>query len=182
MHRRLLALLAVAALAVALPACGAGGGFIDDITGGSDGDGGGGGGGGGSGGTEMSASEEALALEVLELVNAERRSRGLSELAWHAAAADVAYDHGVDMDVRNYFSHFDPDGNGPGQRLSAAGLTNGTWGENIARGQPTPASVMSAWMGSDGHRANILNPVYTHLGVGVHDASGGPWWVQVFLR
>ena len=53
--------------------------------------------------------------------------------------------------------------------------------ENIAQGQPDPASVMADWMTSDGHRANILNPAYASLGVGVHVGAGGPWWVQDFL-
>ena len=68
-------------------------------------------------------------------------------------------------------------------RLRAAGVDWASYGENIAVGQSTPQDVMVAWMNSDGHRRNILDPGFTHLGVGVHTASaGGPWWTQNFIR
>jgi uncharacterized protein YkwD len=130
----------------------------------------------------MSAAEEALAYEVLTLLNLERTAQGLAPLTFHVAAAEVAYQHGVDMDVRNFFAHTNPDGASPGDRLDAAGIVTTGWGENIARGYGTPQSVMDAWMNSSGHRANILTPWFTHVGIGVHDAPGGPWWTQVFLR
>lgn len=149
-----------------------------------------GGGGGTSDGTlpppidpgTMSASERAYAEEVLRLVNLERAGNGLSALAWHEEAAQVAYVHDVDMDQRNFFSHINPDGDSPLDRVVAAGITGfSSVGENIARGQTSPAQVMSDWMNSTGHRANILNAGFTHLGVGVHGA-GDIWWTQVFLR
>ena len=55
-----------------------------------------------------------------------------------------------------------------------------TVGENVAYGQPTPAAVMIAWMNSPGHRANILHPDWTHIGMGVAKAT--PYWAQVFLK
>ncbi|MFM8980431.1 MAG: CAP domain-containing protein [Planctomycetia bacterium] len=148
------------------------------------------GGGGGSGGGvlpppsdpgTMSSAELAYAQEVLRLVNVERANNGLSALQWHEQASQVAYAHDVDMDVRNFFSHINPSGQDPLDRVVAAGITGfSSVGENIARGQSSPAEVMSAWMNSTGHRANILNSGYTHLGVGVH-AAGDIWWTQVFL-
>lgn len=129
----------------------------------------------------MSSGERAYADEVLRLVNVQRASNGLPALAWHEEAAQVAYEHDVDMDARNFFSHINPDGDSPLDRVVAAGISGfGSVGENIARGQSSPAHVMSDWMNSTGHRANILNAGYTHLGVGVH-ASGDIWWTQVFL-
>ncbi len=148
-----------------------------------------GGGGAGSSGVEppppsggsMSVGERALADEVLRLVNVERVAASLAPLQWHEAASTVAYDHDVDMDARNFFAHVNPDGQDPLDRVVEAGITGfSAVGENIARGQPSPAAVMSDWMGSTGHRANILNPGYTHLGVGVLDTSD-TWWTQVFL-
>jgi uncharacterized protein YkwD len=121
-------------------------------------------------------------MEVLDLVNAERREADLPELLWHQGAADVAFAHSVDMAVRGFFSHTNPDGLGPSERISAAGIPWSALGENIAQGQGTPTHVMSSWMGSSGHRANILNPTFTHLGVGVRTGSSGPWWTQNFLR
>ena len=139
--------------------------------------------GGGSGTlvTSMSPAEEALALEVLDLLNAERADRELAPLALHGDASEVAYQHSLDMDVRDFFSHTNPDGQSPGDRIAAAGIANWGWGENIAYGYWSPTSVMVAWMNSDGHRANILDDRWTHVGIGVHDAPGGPWWTQVFL-
>jgi uncharacterized protein YkwD len=52
-------------------------------------------------------------------------------------------------------------------------------GENIAKGQPSPEAVVNAWMNSSGHRANILNSTFTHIGVGY--ASGGSYWTQMFI-
>lgn len=130
----------------------------------------------------MSSSELAWAQQVLDLVNVERERVSLPPLQWHAAASQVAYGHSVDMDWRNFFSHTNPDGLSPGGRINAASIPWTAWGENIARGQDDPGAVMNAWMNSDGHRANILNSMFTHLGVGVHTAAGGPWWTQVFLR
>ena len=58
-----------------------------------------------------------------------------------------------------------------------------SYGENIAMGQRTPHEVMVAWMNSAGHRRNILDPSFTHLGVGVHTSyDAGPWWTQNFIR
>ena len=127
-----------------------------------------------------SQTEAALALQVFELVNEERRERGLSPLIWDDAVAQVAYEHSVDMDVRGFFSHINPDGQTPGQRAAEVGIGWQAYGENIAFGQPSPGSVMDAWMDSDGHRANILHTMYSRMGVGVHVAPGGPGWTQNF--
>ena len=162
------------ALLAALPGCGVGGiDAIDEAL--------------GNGGNDsppaatMSASERSLAEQVLALVNDERASRGIEPVAWLEPAASAAYDHAVDMDVRDFFDHDNPDGESPGTRLAQVGLGGRGWGENIARGQHDPISVMFAWMNSPGHRANILNPSYRYLGVGVHTGVDGPWWVQDFL-
>ena len=180
MSRRLPALLLIASIALGLAGCGAGGaiqGAIDGVGGG----GGGGGGGGSPPGATMSAPERAWALSVLDLVNTERGNAGAAPVAWDEVASQVAYAHAADMDVRNFFAHDNPDGLSPVARLAAAGISGRGWGENIAQGQPDPTSVMADWMSSPGHRANILNPAYSSLGVGVHIGPGGPWWVQDFL-
>lgn len=131
----------------------------------------------------MSEGEMAWALEVLNLVNQERAKMQLPPVEWHEQASGVAYGHSVDMDVRAFFDHVNPDGDDPGDRLRAAGIDWRTYGENIAMGHSSPGEVMAAWMNSPGHRANILEPQFTHLGVGVHSSyQGGPWWTQNFLR
>jgi uncharacterized protein YkwD len=83
------------------------------------------------------------------------------------------------MRDRNFFDHTNPDGLDPFQRAAKAGIT-AMWAENIAQGQATPAEVMTDWMNSPGHRANILDCKLTTLGVGVAYGSGGPWWTQDF--
>jgi uncharacterized protein YkwD len=154
--------------------------------------GGGGGGGGGNGGVDcgsdpnatFTTQERDLAAAVLDLVNEERTQRGLDPLLLHdQVEVEVAWRHSVDMRTGPFFAHVNPcTGQDVGDRLDEAGIGWQAAGENIARGQPTPEAVMSAWMSSQGHRDNILNPVFTHLGVGVEDAPGGPWWTQVFIR
>lgn len=126
-------------------------------------------------------AEASLAQQVVNLVNAERLAAGQVPLLVDTSAEEAAKAHAEDMQGRSYFSHTTPEGWSPATRLQlldASGFTR--VGENIAVGQPTAQDVMTAWMGSSGHRANILDPGYTHLGVGVVEAPG-PYWVQVFL-
>jgi uncharacterized protein YkwD len=175
--RRLVCSSLVAVLALVVAGCGAGS-FVDDITSGGNPSPGPGSG----GAAAMSPGEQAFADEVLRLVNVERISRGLAPLLWDDGAARAAFAHSVDMAQRGYFSHTSPEGQDTGDRLVAADAGSwSAWGENIAQGQPTPARVMSDWMGSQGHRENILRSYFTHLGVGVH-APNSVWWTQVFLR
>ena len=116
---------------------------------------------------------------MLALVNAERAAAGCGPLKADAALAAVARAHSADMRDRGYFAHTNPDGVDPFARARAAGVTYAR-AENIAQGQPDAAAVMAAWMGSDGHRKNILNCSLGSLGVGVATGSGGPWWTQLF--
>jgi uncharacterized protein YkwD len=133
------------------------------------------------GGATPGSGADAQAVAVFDRVNRERATAGVPPLQWHVGAAAVALAHSQDMDARDFFAHTNPDGDDPGDRLARAGLFPSWWGENIAWGQPDSDAVMDDWMNSTGHRQNILNPNFTHLGVGVHDAAGGPWWTQVFL-
>ncbi|MFJ5833168.1 CAP domain-containing protein [Streptomyces sp. NPDC093089] len=121
----------------------------------------------------------AAEAEVLRLVNAERAKVGCTPVRSDARLASLAGALSADMATRGFFNHTDPDGDTPWARAQQAGVT-GMGGENIARGQVDAAAVMTSWMKSDGHRANILNCDFTTLGVGVHFADGGPWWTQDF--
>ncbi|MFJ3231050.1 sigma-70 family RNA polymerase sigma factor [Streptomyces sp. NPDC086787] len=118
--------------------------------------------------------------QVIALVNKERSAAGCGPVTDNSQLRDAAQKHSDDMAARGFFDHTNPDGKGPGERITAAGYRWSTYGENIAAGQQTPASVMDAWMHSSGHRANILNCSFKELGVGVHNGSGGPWWTQDF--
>jgi len=133
-----------------------------------------------SDGSEVAVSSELqAAAQVLVLVNEERAKVGCSALSANSALADLARKFSEDMAARGFFDHTDPDGKSPWDRAAAAGISD-LAGENIARGQGDPASVMAAWMDSPGHKANILNCDFKTLGVGVHFGSGGPWWTQDF--
>lgn len=118
--------------------------------------------------------------QVVALVNEERGAAGCGPLKEDTQLTDAAQRHSEDMAARDYFEHTNPDGADPGQRVTDAGYRWSTYGENIARGQQTAASVMESWMNSPGHRANILNCAFKDIGIGIHKGPGGPWWTQDF--
>lgn len=122
----------------------------------------------------------STAAQVISLVNSERAKAGCGPLKENAQLRTAAQGHSDDMARRDFFSHTNPDGADPGERTTAAGYRWSTYGENIARGQRTAASVMDSWMKSQGHRENILNCAFKDIGVGIHQGAGGPWWTQNF--
>jgi uncharacterized protein YkwD len=85
-----------------------------------------------------SVGEEDWALEVLDLTNKVRAANGLGPLVLDAKASAAAYDHCWDMDVRGFFDHENPDGEGPKERLARHGIDTPWVGENLARGHATP--------------------------------------------
>ena len=80
-------------------------------------------------------------------------------------------------------THTNPDGDGPGGRLDANGVSYRGAGENIywASWSASAEQAMDAWMNSPGHHDNLLRAGWTHTGIGVHEGSGGSWWTQVFI-
>lgn len=117
--------------------------------------------------------------EVIRLVNQIRRENGLSELTYDWELCRVARIKSQDMKENGYFSHTSPTYGSPFQMMKSFGIRYKSAGENIAKGQPSPEAVVNAWMNSSGHRANILNFAFTHIGVGY--ASGGSYWTQMFI-
>jgi uncharacterized protein YkwD len=118
---------------------------------------------------------------VLDLTNAERANYGLSPLTWNEKLAQAADAHCLDMATRNYFDHNSPEGTTPADRVNATGYLWTKIAENLGKGYPTPQEVVAGWMSSSGHRANILDPDYTELGIGLRYTSGGyPYWAQEF--
>ncbi len=135
-------------------------------------------------GTTMSAGELAKALEVLEQVNAERALVGQPPLAWDDGVAETAYQHSMDMQARDYFDHYTPEGLAPWDRLDLRDVPYRSAGENIywASWSASADDAMDGWMNSTGHRENIQRAGWTHTGIGVRDqGSGGSWWTQVFI-
>ncbi|MFF6807072.1 sigma-70 family RNA polymerase sigma factor [Streptomyces sp. NPDC012616] len=118
--------------------------------------------------------------QVIALVNKERAAAGCGPLTGDPLLRKSAQGHSDDMAARDFFDHTNPDGADPGARITAAGYRWSTYGENIAKGQQSAQSVMTSWMNSPGHRANILNCDFKNIGVGIHDGAGGPWWTQNF--
>ena len=111
-------------------------------------------------------------------MNAHRVSEGCEALQWHPATADVARLHSQDMQDRGFFSHTNPDGDSPWDRLAEGGVTwNGPAGENIAQTPGGPESALQMWLNSAGHRANIENCAFSHHGVGLV----GTYWTHVFI-
>jgi uncharacterized protein YkwD len=86
-------------------------------------------------------------------------------LRWHDTLFRAAAGHGLDMVTHNFFSHTGRDGSMVGARLTAAGYAWASAAENIAAGQPTVTRVVDAWMGSDGHCANLMNPAMEEFAV-----------------
>jgi uncharacterized protein YkwD len=122
----------------------------------------------------------AETAKVVELVNAARADAGCGPVHTDPRLDAAALAHSQDMIARDYFSHTTPDGISPWDRARAAGYDVPT-GENIALGQADAASVMDAWMTSEGHRANILNCASRAIGTGLAiDTSGTPYWTQMF--
>jgi uncharacterized protein YkwD len=122
--------------------------------------------------------------EVARLVNAERAKVGCGPLNVDARLTAAARKHSQDMAANNYFSHTSRDGTRFSQRITNEGYSFRAAGENIALGQATPAAVMTAWMNSSGHRANILNCSFRDIGVGLALRQGSsrqvPLWTQDF--
>ncbi|WP_396327201.1 CAP domain-containing protein [Hydrogenoanaerobacterium sp.] len=120
---------------------------------------------------------------VVELVNKERTSRGLSALTANSKLSDVATLKSQDMADLNYFDHTSPTYGSPFDMMKQFGISYTAAGENIAMGQPTPEKVMEGWMNSDGHRKNILSSSFTQIGVGVVKNSNGQYiWTQMFIK
>lgn len=131
---------------------------------------------------ETTATDQILAIEekVVALTNAERAKNGLSALQMDRPLMAAAREKSQDMKDKNYFSHTSPTFGSPFDRLKALGIAYKSAGENIAKGQKSPDEVVQAWMNSEGHRANILNKDFTHIGVGY--VQDGNIWTQQFIK
>lgn len=111
-----------------------------------------------------------LEAQMLELVNKERTSRGLKPLTADPEMTNVARAHSMDMFVRGYFAHENPDGKDPFQRMRDAQVKFLTAGENLALAQ-TLEMAHTNLMNSPGHKANILQPAFGRLGIGILDGG-----------
>ena len=133
-------------------------------------------------GAEPAATPEALIARVVELTNAERARAGLPPLALNRSLVAAAQGYAEVLATSGCFAHTCGPVPELARRSELAGYSGSTQlGENIAAGYPDPEQVVASWMDSEGHRANILNPRFTEVGVGL--APGGRYglsWVQAF--
>lgn len=140
----------------------------------------------------LPAPGNEVAIKILALVNAERRSGGacggdprpaVGPLRLDPALSDAAAAHARDMASNNFFSHTGSDNSNPFQRIAAAGFSGSPRGENIAAGYPNAASAVAGWMDSPGHCDNIMDPDYRFLGADLAFNAAtryGHYWVQTF--
>lgn len=128
----------------------------------------------------------AYSNEVLRLVNIERANVGVAPLVLDEALCNAANMRAIEMDCTSVFGHKRPNGN---SCFEVYDICNVEWqsacGENIAAGQATPEDVMKSWLESAGHKANILSPEYTKMGLGYSDSGCGAggyshYWAQEF--
>ncbi|MGF2618153.1 hypothetical protein FZC84_20920 [Rossellomorea vietnamensis] len=127
-------------------------------------------------------SQSFHASEVLRLTNIERAKVGAPPLKLSSEVQPVAMLKAEDMAVNGYFAHQSPTYGSPFDMMKAFGVSYTRAGENLFAGNSAPSVAVSSWMNSPGHRQNMLNPAFTHLGVGY--AEGGPYrdyWVQMFI-
>ncbi|MBE3570892.1 MAG: hypothetical protein IMW92_12505 [Bacillales bacterium] len=125
-------------------------------------------------------SLKAYEQQVVDLTNKERAKYGLPPLKIDPTLSKMAREKANDMAVHHYFSHTSPTYGSPFDMMKQYGIQFTAAGENIAEGQRTPAEVVNDWMNSEGHRANILNKDYTHIGVGY--VENGNIWTQEFIQ
>jgi uncharacterized protein YkwD len=129
------------------------------------------------------ANASAAANEMAALTNAERRQAGLAPFTISPLLMRAAQLHADQMASSGQMAHVLPGARypEPPDRLAAVGYRWQAYAENVAYGQGSPASALTSWMGSTGHRANILNPGLTDLGTALARGSDGrPYYVQFF--
>jgi uncharacterized protein YkwD len=127
------------------------------------------------------SSMSSYASQVLQLVNKERAKEGLSALTTNTTLTSAADKRA--KETFQSFSHTRPDGTSFSTVLKEFNISYRAAGENIAYGQKTPQEVVTGWMNSPGHRANIMNKNFGKIGIGVYKASNGRiYWSQLFTN
>ena len=123
--------------------------------------------------TALTADEQ----KMVNMINQERIAAGVSPLKVDLRLASVGRAKAKDLETNNYFSHTSPTYGSPWAMMQQVGLTVGWAGENIGKTQSVE-SAMAGFMRSPGHKANILDPRFTHVGIGI----AGNLFVQEFLQ
>ena len=130
-----------------------------------------------------SQNDSGFVARVLELTNGERQKVGLEPLALSPALSDAAQEYSQVLATTGCFEHTCGPVPNFADRAGQSGYTGwSALGENIAAGFPSAEAVVTSWMNSPGHRANILSPTFTEIGVGMVKGGGkfGTYWTQEF--
>lgn len=122
--------------------------------------------------------EEEAEQVMLQLVNQERVKAGVKPLMVNAALRNLSRTYARDLFARGYFSHYNLEGESPFDRMDKAGIRYSAAGENLALA-PNVTLAHQGLMNSPGHRANILSPDYSNVGIGVID---GGMYGQMFVQ
>lgn len=124
---------------------------------------------------------------MLTLTNTARQEAGLAPLRLSETLSGVARSHSENMAIQDFFGHVDPSGSRSQDRVSAANYGYRATAENIGAGYSTAEGIFEGWFDSPSHRANILSPRLTEIGIGYHrlDNDTGSvnynhYWTQVF--
>ena len=118
--------------------------------------------------------------EILDLVNVDRVNHGLPILSLDQTLNSAASAKAEDMVAKNYFAHVAPDGTKPWDWFKDSGYNYAYAGENLAEGFSDPADLENSWMASPSHRANILSPFYSDVGLAVVAEGNSNIVVQFF--
>lgn len=141
---------------------------------------------------EASCNIAAFAESMLQAVNQARATGrycgatyypAVPALAWNAPLTEAAVGHAIDMAANNYFSHTSLDGRTFVARIAAAGYSGTSLAENIAAGAANVDAVISQWLASSGHCANIMSASYQDFGAACGSGATstyGTYWVQDF--
>lgn len=138
-----------------------------------------------AGATARLADRARIAAEMLARVNEVRRQAGLWPLRPNPLLDRISQKHADDLLLRSYSGHQTPEGLGPVDRARAGGYRSGI-GENIVEQRFSTEEALKAWLGSPGHRKNLLDPNCREMGLGLavgagYDAAPGGYrviWVQ----
>jgi uncharacterized protein YkwD len=131
-----------------------------------------------------------LEKAIHDRINVERVREGLGVLAYDEKLAEIAAGHSTDMAKENYFAHEDEKGCTSACRLDNAGYKWRTVGENLFllkssyhySVEEAAAIIVAGWMGSEGHRHNVLNKSFTHEGLGVVIEGNSVYATELFAR
>ena len=138
----------------------------------------------------MSDNDKEMLIQVNNARSQARKCgtvnyKATTALSWNCTLEDVAYEHSRDMGDHNFFSHMGSDGLSVRDRVTNASYDWSAVGENIADGQPTIDAVMTAWLDSPGHCANIMFSSYSEIGAASYAIRGSDYpiyWTQVFAK